>query len=101
MIVDERTYLLKTGQLNRYRDLYRQIGYPIQRRHLGEPLGVFTVEFGELDGWVHLWQYQDLADRVRRRAALGQDGGWREFQRQTGDLIVHRRNRLLERVTLG
>ena len=101
MIVDERTYLLKTGQLNTYIDLYRQLGYPAQIRHLGEPYGLFAVEFGDLDGWVHMWQYRDVNDRARRRAALSQDPNWREFQRQAGDLIVHRQNRLLERVTVG
>lgn len=101
MIVDERTYTLATGKLGELLNLYRQGGYAAQRRHLGEPLGIFSVEVGELDGWVHMWQYQNVEDRAQRRERLARDPQWQAFTRASAGLILHRRNRLLEGVELG
>lgn len=101
MIVDERTYIMKTGQLRPFLDLYRRVGYPAQRRHLGEPFGLFSVEFGELDSWVHMWSYSDMNDRARRRNALDGDVSWREFQRQSAAFIERRQNRLLQQTELA
>lgn len=101
MIVDERTYILKTGQLRPFLDLYRRAGFPPQRRHLGEPFGLFSVEFGALDSWVHMWSYDTLEDRVRRRQALAVDRAWQDFQRQSAQFIERRQNRLLEQTPMG
>lgn len=101
MIVDERSYILKTGHLRPFLELYRSRGYPAQRRHLGEPFGLFSVEVGELDTWVHMWSYTDVTDRARRRAALARDRDWLTFQRDSAQHIAGRRNRLLEGIELG
>lgn len=59
--------------------LYEMYGFAAQKRHLGEPLAYLTTETGDVNTFVHIWVYQDAADRTRRRNALMQDADWRIY----------------------
>jgi hypothetical protein len=96
MIIDHRTYTLRPGTLAEYVRLYETIGYKIQSRHLGEPLGWYTsMDIGQLNQIVHLWRYDDLADRARRRAAMQGDAEWHGFLKQATPLIMTMENKIL------
>ncbi len=84
MIVEMRTYSVPTGLLDEFLSLYALEGYAAQVKHLGEPLGYFTTEVGDLGQVVHLWQYDDMADRERRRAALMNDSAWIAYRSKAG-----------------
>jgi hypothetical protein len=66
-----------------------------QARHLGEPLGVYVVEVGALNTLVYLWQYDDAADRARRRAALSADEEFAAFRRSVRELMVAQHTEIL------
>ena len=95
MIVEERNYGLVPGGVPRYLEAWRAYGRAAQVRHLGEPLGVYTVEVGRLNTLVYLWQFADVADRGRRRAALAADPDFAHFRRQVRELLVSQENRIL------
>jgi hypothetical protein len=97
MIIDHRTYMLHPTKLPKWLKLYEEYGLPVQRRHLGEPIGFFTSEIGPLNQVVHLWRYEDLADRTRRRAAMAADPAWAEFMRRNEELgaLQHQENKIL------
>jgi hypothetical protein len=76
MIIDLRTYTMVPGRLKAFLGLYEREGLPVQRRHQGKLLGYFVTEIGTNNQVVHLWGYDDLADRERRRAALDADPEW-------------------------
>jgi hypothetical protein len=76
MIVEQRVYTLKPGKTQAYLALYEARGLQVQRLHLGRLLGYFVSEFGELNRIVHMWVYDDLSDRERRRAKLFSDERW-------------------------
>ena len=80
MIVDIRTYTIRTGALREFLSLYAREGLAVQTEHLGAPLGYYTTEVGELGQAVHLWRYTDMADRDRRRAALEADPRWLDYR---------------------
>jgi hypothetical protein len=63
--------------------------------HLGEPLGVYTVEIGQLNTLVYLWGFNDLTDRAVRRAALAADPEFAAFRREVRNLLVGQSNRIL------
>ena len=63
MIVDLRTYTLQVGAMRDFLALYAREGLEVQRRHLGAPVGYYTTEVGDLNQVVHIWQYEDAADR--------------------------------------
>jgi hypothetical protein len=85
MLVDIRRYTVVPGMLKAYLEVYEQHGLPVQRRHVGDPLGYFISEVGELNQVVHLWGYEDTADRQRRRA---QTASGKYIQRQENQLLI-------------
>jgi hypothetical protein len=58
-------------------------------------MGVFTVETGQLNTVVFLWQYVDAGDRETRRAALASDPDFAEFRRTVRELVVGQHNEIL------
>jgi hypothetical protein len=96
MIVDHRTYTLRPGTLKDYLSIYETKGYPVQTRHLGQPLGWFTsMDIGELNQIVHLWAYADHADRAARRSALAADPLWAPFLAEAMPLVQTMTNKIL------
>jgi hypothetical protein len=79
MILEERRYLLRPGAVAEYLHLVRSLGLPVMRQELGALVGYFVAETGSLHEVVHLWAYEDMADRDRRRAGLDSHASWQEF----------------------
>lgn len=95
MILDHRTYRLRVGALPEYLVLYEKEGYAAQSRHLGAPVGWFYTEIGPLNQVVHIWKYDDLADRDRKRAGLQADPEWQAFVAKAAPYIEHMENKIL------
>ncbi len=89
MIVEERTYTVRPGTIHvYYEDYVNNKGLEIQTRILGNLIGYFHVEIGELMKLVHLWGYDSLAERERRRAALFADPEWLAYLQQSPDIVT-------------
>lgn len=95
MIVEERTYRIKAGQLNAYLGLYDSGPRALQQSILGNLIGYFTTESGELSNLVHLWGYADFAQRQERREKLAAELIWQEYLVQCTPLILKMENRFL------
>ncbi len=85
MLFDLRTYRCRPGTVARQLDAYAKTGFAVQSRFLGTPLFYGVVETGDVNAYVHLWQFQDAADRERRRAALYSDEEWLLYRRQSAE----------------
>lgn len=48
MIIEQRTYSFKPGQLDRWLKKYETEGLPIQKKHLGTFMGLWVSEIGPL-----------------------------------------------------
>ena len=79
MLVDHRTYTVKPGTMAKQMALYQEYGWKPQTRHLGQPLAYLITETGEVNTYVHIWVYEDAADRTRRREALFKDPEWLKY----------------------
>ena len=97
MLIDHRTYTVKPGTMNQHLKIYEQYGFQVQRKYLGEPLAYLVTELGELDTFVHLWVYQDAADRAARRAALQVDPAWKTYlvKKAEAGCVIKQRNKLM------
>jgi hypothetical protein len=95
MIVEERCYTLKPGTVHLYYQDYNPRGLEIQTRILGNLIGYFHTEIGQLNKVVHLWGYDSLAERERRRALLAADSEWLEYLKQSPDIVVDMESRIL------
>ena len=69
MIVDHRTYTFHPLKMPAWLELYENDGLPVQQRHLGQLIGFFVTEIGTLNQVVHIWAFDSLEDRQRRRLA--------------------------------
>ena len=79
VIVEERTYHVHAGKLGEVVKMYETEGIALQLEHLGNLLGWFWVDVGELSSIVALWGYGSYGDRERRRAELMKDARWQSF----------------------
>lgn len=80
MLFDLRTYRTRPGTLRQQLDLYAEIGFNAQKKHLGNPVFYGVVESGDVNSYVHLWQYENAADREERRRALYGDTDWLAYR---------------------
>jgi hypothetical protein len=95
MIVDHRTYELQPGRLRDFLALYEKEGLPVQKKHLGNLVGFFTTEVGNVNEIVHIWGYEDLADRTKRRAAMAADPAWQAYLQKSREFMKHMNNKIL------
>lgn len=95
MIVEERTYRIKPCKLPTYLDLYDGRPRQLQQAILGNLVGYFTTESGDLNNLVHLWAYDSLDQRAARRALLAQEADWQAFLERCTPLILKMTNRFL------
>lgn len=95
MIVEERIYRIKAGQMQRYLQLVREEGLAIQRPILGHLIGYFHTEIGPLNHIVHMWGYADLNDRAERRRRLAADPAWQAFLVKLTETLDTTENRIL------
>ena len=95
MIIEMRTYLLKPTTLNRFLDIYNN---EIRETHvsiLGNQIGFFYTEFGELNKVVHLYGYDSYEDRDKRRAILAKNKDFISYLTKVENLILHMQNEIL------
>jgi hypothetical protein len=95
MIVEQRTYTLHPAQAPVYLKAYQDEGLAIQKPILGRLVGYYQTEFGELNQVIHMWAYEDLAERTAKRAKLGADPAWQSYVAKVRPLIVKQENKLL------
>jgi hypothetical protein len=95
LIVEERSYHVYTGKLAEVVRLYAEEGTAVQQEHLGNLIGAFTVDVGDVSSIVHLWGYESYAERDRRRALLQADDRWKAFLAKLQPLIHTQRTRML------
>ena len=90
MIYEIRTYQLAPGSQaeveKRYGEAYQY------RKKYSELTGFFHTEIGPLNEIIHIWGYNDLAERARIRAEASKDPNWppkiQEFIRKMSAEIV-------------
>ena len=95
MIIEMRTYLLKPTTLKKFLDIYDN---EIRETHvaiLGNQIGFFYTELGELNKVVHLYGYDSYEDRDKRRAILVKNKDFNNYLAKVENLIVHMKNEIL------
>ena len=95
MIVEQRTYTTHPGKWRDYLALYQAEGLEVQKRILGRMVGYYHCEIGVLNQIVHLWAYEDLDERARRRAELAADPQWQAYVKKMLPLLQTQESRLL------
>ncbi len=67
-VYELRTYDVVVGKMSEVVQLYQQEGWPALQKHPTKLVGYFTGDVGAINQIIHLWKFDDDADR---RAFLG------------------------------
>jgi hypothetical protein len=74
MIYEIRTYRIKAGSVA---EVEKRFGEAYEYRKKYSPLAAFWhTEIGPLNEIIHVWPYQDIAERARVRAEAAKDPNW-------------------------
>lgn len=100
MLYDVRTYTCRAGTIKKHLALYAEHGYAVQSRHLGKPLAYLQTETGNVNSYLHIWVYQDAADRDACRKALQKDPEWATYLSKSADagFLISQQNTLMTEV---
>ena len=96
MYVEERVYTLQVGKAAEYFKNYEQFGMKVQLKHLPDMVGYYTTEVGELNLVIHMWAYDDLNDRERRRAAMQADPDWQAYLVKNRPFMISQETRIMK-----
>jgi hypothetical protein len=94
VIVEQRDYHVYTGKLPELLEVYSG-AIEIQIEILGNFIGAFTTEVGELSTYTHLWGYVSFEERLERRARLVADPRWTPVLDRIQPLIHTQQSRIL------
>ncbi len=84
MIYEVRTYRLEPRSLPEVMKRF-ETGYAIRKKH-SELAAFLYTEIGPLNQIIHIWPYEDMADRASIRAAAAKDDGWPPA---IGEFVTH------------
>jgi hypothetical protein len=103
MIVEQRTYTLKPLRTRDFLALYERAALPLQKKYLGHLVGFFVSEVGPLNQVVHLWAFDSLAERERRRKAMEEDPLWPGYvdALRELDVILEQETKMLRSVSFS
>ena len=102
MIYDHRTYTCRAGTIRKHLDIYVEHGFAAQIRHLGKPVLYAGTEVGDINSFVHVWAYDSVEERTRKRAAMQADPAWQNYLRLSAEAgyLIKQENKLLIPVPL-
>ena len=88
---------ITVGGWGKWLALYEELALPVQQKYLGNLIGFFQTEIGTLNQVVHLWGFEDLNERQRRRAEMAKVPAWQEFLVRNEELgaLVHQENKII------
>jgi len=95
MVIDFRAYTLKVGTVRTFLELFEKEGLEPQKRVLGNFMGLYRTEIGNVNQIIMMFGYADAGERKRRRAALYKDPAFAAYLKKARELITAQEVRLL------
>ncbi len=97
MLFDVRIYTCRPGTIKKHLALYEKMGKGPQTRHLGDPFAYLVTETGNVNQYIHIWKYEDAADRAKKRAAMMADPQWQAYLEESAKLgaLEQQQNQLM------
>lgn len=90
-----RTYTAIVGKMPEIIELYKREGWPALSKHPQRLVGYYVGDIGALNQLIHLWRYEDDADRRAFWAGVFGDEQFMKFARQMRPLLLSQENKLM------
>jgi hypothetical protein len=94
-IYELRTYDVVVGKMAEAVSLYNTEGWPAIQRHPQRLVGYFTGDVGAINQIIHLWKFEDDADRRAFWAGVFADEAFMDFARKLRPLLLSQNNKLM------
>jgi hypothetical protein len=94
-IYELRTYDVVVGKMADVISLYNTEGWPAIQRHPERLVGYFTGDVGAINQIIHLWKFEDDADRRAFWAGVFADEAFMDFARKLRPLLLSQNNKLM------
>lgn len=94
-LYEMRTYTLIVGKMNDVVQLYKTEGWPALQKHPQKLVGYFTGDIGAMNQLIHIWKFDDDADRRAFWAGVFSDEQFMAFARQLRPMILSQENKLM------
>jgi len=94
-IYELRTYSVVVGKMAEVLSLYSDEGWPALSRHPQKLVGYFTGDVGALNELIHVWKFEDDADRRAFWAGVLSDPDFVSFVAKLRPLLHKQNNKLM------
>lgn len=94
-IYELRTYTVLVGKMADVVELYKTEGWPAMAKLPPKLVAYFTGDVGALNQLVHLWKFEDDADRRAFWALVYQNADFTAFARKLRPLLLSQENKLM------
>ena len=94
MIYEMRTYKLHPGKVPEFEALIESEALPHLTK-FAKLVGWWSTEIGPLNEVIHLWAYEDMAQREESRKEQSEDPTLAAFRPKAQLLVVSQENRIL------
>ena len=94
-IYELRTYSVIVGKMSEVISLYSQEGWPALSKHPQKLVGYFTGDVGALNELIHVWKFDDDADRRAFWAGVFSDPAFMAFAAKIRPLMREHNNKLM------
>jgi hypothetical protein len=102
MLYELRTYTLQVGTMATVLDLYKNEGYPaFTAEEKARLVGYFTSDVGTLNQIVHLWRFEDDAERRAHWKGVFSNDAFMAFAKKLRPNIITQTNMLLNEAPWG
>lgn len=94
-IYELRTYAVVVGKMAEVVELYNTVGWPALSKHPEKLVGYFTGDIGAINQLIHLWKFDDDADRRAFWAGIYADQVWMAFVGKLRPMLISQENKLM------
>ena len=100
-IYELRTYTTVVGKMAEVVNLYKTEGWPALEKHPKKTVGYFTGDIGALNQLIHVWRFDDDADRRAFWAGVYKDEAFMAFAAKMRPLLLSQENKLMMNAPWG
>ena len=90
-----RTYSVVVGKMSEVVSLYGSEGWAALEKHPQKLVGYFTGDVGALNELIHVWKFDDDADRRAFWAGIYADPAFMAFAGKLRPMILKQENKLM------
>lgn len=94
-IFELRTYSIQVGHMPKVIELYKDEGWPVFQKHPPKLVSYFVGDVGALHKLVHLWKFDDEADRRAFWSGVFADPAFAAFAAKVRPSFVTQENQLM------